>query len=265
MSVLTARHPHLLALSDDLLAGGWWGRGGAADARLAGLASLDAALGVWRRDRSERAYLAVAALAAVGSRRGCDDDDAAMAVVLLLQDGIAGLAAGMGGECELDDVVAAVWEEVKRSAPNLGHRAPRYLLARAKARLLSPAHGVVDRTDTVSWETLGADMGEGAVGVNRRGDPRRGMGLELRSVVDEACSDLADLLEWAHAVGVLERADVDLVLELMAVSRTSTGREEAQRIVGERYGLGMRTIRRRRDTVVSRLRTAAPAYLAEVC
>ena len=76
--------------------------------------------------------------------------------------------------------------------------------------------------------------------------------------------DLVDLLDWARGTGVLESADVGLVLELMAACHETEGREDAYRVVGERHGVAMRTIRRRRDAVVARLRAAAGAYLAEV-
>jgi hypothetical protein len=274
MTVLTVRHPILDSLSDDLLSSGKWQGWCESDTRLAAHPSLTDALEAWRRDRCESAYLTVAALASMGSSRGGNDDDAALAVVVLLQDGIVRLAADLRDQCELDDVLAAVWEEVKRSAPNLGHRAPRFLLQRAKARLLAPAHGFVDRNELVSLDNIGAaQVLESSRFVDPRLTPGRSTSpnqsnmrslLALVAPAEDACEDLRDLLEWARGTGVLEQADVDLVLELMAASRSSAGREDAYRALGERHGVAMRTIRRRRDAVVRRLREAACDYLAEV-
>ena len=57
---------------------------------------------------------------------------------------------------------------------------------------------------------------------------------------------------------------VDLLVELLAAENDGLAREEAQRVVGERHGVAMRTIRRRRDRTAARLRDAAPRYLAAI-
>ena len=274
MTVLTARHPILDTLSADLLESGRWRRWCASDTRLAAHPSLTDALEAWRRDRGESAYLTVAALASIGSSRGGNDDDAAMAVVVLLQDGIVRLATDLRDQCELDDVLAAVWEEVKRSAPNLGHRAPRFLLQRAKARLLGGGHAYVGGKKALPLDVLGADRSPGSrvddvpeTRGRHHGGLHRLDESAVANLVDSAaaaCSDLVDLLDWARGTGVLESADVGLVLELMVACHETDGREDAYRVVGERHGVAMRTIRRRRDAVVARLREAAGAYLAEV-
>lgn len=90
----------------------------------------------WTSAHDTRSYVLVASLARLGSRRGGDDNDAALAVVVLLDEGIRRLATRLTDVCELDDVRAAVWEEVRCAEPQLGHRAPRFLLKRAQQRLL---------------------------------------------------------------------------------------------------------------------------------
>jgi hypothetical protein len=82
--------------------------------------------------------------------------------------------------------------------------------------------------------------------------------------VEDPVEDLAELLAWARAVGVIASEEIDLLVELLAAENQGMAREEAQRVVGERHGVAMRTIRRRRDRTAARLRDAAPKYLAAV-
>ena len=93
---------------------GKWAKWQQVEPRLAGFASLEEAREGWRR-RDERCYQVVAGLTALGSRRGGDDDDAALAVVVLLEDGVNRVAMTLTDVCEIDDVNATVWEEVKGS------------------------------------------------------------------------------------------------------------------------------------------------------
>ena len=82
--------------------------------------------------------------------------------------------------------------------------------------------------------------------------------------VEDPVADLADLLTWATGAGVVGAEEVDLIVELLAAENEGMPREAAQRLVGERRGLAMRTIRRRRDATAARLREAAPKYLAAI-
>jgi hypothetical protein len=72
------------------------------------------------------------------------------------------------------------------------------------------------------------------------------------------------LLSWGTVVGVIATEEVDLIVELLAAENDGMAREEAQRLVGERHGVAMRTIRRRRDAAAARLREAAPRCLAAI-
>jgi hypothetical protein len=63
---------------------------------------------------------------------------------------------------------------------------------------------------------------------------------------------------------VIATEEVDLIVELLAAENDGMAREEPQRLVGERHGVAMRTIRRRRDATAARLREAAPRYLAAI-
>ena len=227
------------------------------DPRLEGVACLEDAVQDWQTRRDTRSYQVVAALTAIGSRRGGDDDDAAMAVVVLLAPGISRLAAALRDVCEVDDVRATVWEEVKLAEPQLRNLAARYLLQRARQRLTRPAAGMVCRVETVSLDQRLGWCSE---------DPDFARGerfLDLAATeADDPVSDLADLLTWAQQVGLLTCDEVDLLVELMATAEEGIGTEDAQRLIGQRQGVSMRTVRRRRDATLARLRAAAPAYLA---
>jgi hypothetical protein len=248
----------LLAVVDaELTRAGKWAIWCEHDPRLEGLAGLTDVVEGWQSRRDTRCYQVVAALTAIGSRRGCDDDDAAMAVVVLLAPGITRLAATLRDVCEIDDVRTTLWEEVKLAEPQLGNRAARYLLQRARQRLTRPAAGMVCRIERVSLDQrLGwADEDRDAC----RGD----CSAELAAPeAEDPVHDLANVLTWAREVGVIAPGEVGLIVELMAAANAGIGTEDAQRLIGARHGVAMRTIRRRRDAIVTRLRTAAPEYLA---
>lgn len=245
---------------------GKWEQWQKAEPRLDEFAGLEEVREAWRR-RDERCYQVVAGLTALGSRRSGDDDDAALAVAVLLEDGVSRLAMVLKDVCEVDDVNATVWEEVKGAEPQLGCHAARYLLQRAGQRLSRPAAGMVSRIDTTSLEAriqtnTALTLGLHSDGVGRE-DRDRDLLIAVPEVEDPV-EDLADLLTWASGVGVLGAEDVELLVELIAAENDGLGREEAQRVVGERHGVGMRTIRRRTTRAAERLHEAAPQYLAAI-
>lgn len=251
------------AVISSLERSGKWGKWRNIDPRLIGFADLEEAREGWRR-RDERCYQVVAGLTALGSRRGGDDDDAALAVVVLLEDGVNRVAMTLADVCEIDDVNATVWEEVKAAEPQLGCHAARYLLQRTRQRLSRPAAGMVARVQAVSLEARTETHNAWRVGSTSNGaDQDRDLLLAVPEVEDPV-EDLADLLIWAREVGVIATDEVDLLIELLSAENEGIAREEAQRIVGERHGVAMRTIRRRRDRTAARLRDAAPKYLAAI-
>ncbi len=219
---------------------------------------LEDAVADWRVRRDPRGYQVIAALTAIGSRRGGDDDDAAMAVVVLLGPGMARLASLLRDVCEIDDVRATVWEEVKLAEPQLGRLAARYLLQRAQQRLTRPSAGMVSRGYNVSLDQW---LGWAS---NDESEARQGERCAEVAApeVEDPVTDSADLLTWAREVGVIEAGEVDLIVELVAAAHEGVATEDAQRLIGKRHGVAMRTIRRRRDATLARLREAAPAYLA---
>ncbi|GAW48027.1 uncharacterized protein PD653B2_0338 [Nocardioides sp. PD653-B2] len=245
-----------------MTASGRWARWQSIDPRLEGFASLEDVHDAWRR-REARCYLVVAGLTALGSRRGGDDDDAALAVTALLDPGAQRVATSLRDVCEVDDVRAAVWEAVKAAEPQLGPCAARYLLQRARQQLSRPGGGMVARVPATSLEQW---LGGTGVDGQRRGDwgePLADRDAVIASPpVEDPVTDLVDLLTWARDVGEIDADGIDLLVELLAAENGGLPREEAQRIAGERRGVAMRTVRRRRDSTVARLRAAIPRYLA---
>lgn len=230
--------------------------------RLAGFASLEEVLEAWRRG-DDRCQGVVAGLTRLGSRRGGDDDEAALAVVVLLEPGAAGLARKLSDICQLEDIHAAVWEAVKEAEPQLGRAAAYFLLRRARQRLTRPAAGLVSRLETTSLDQWLA--GESWVFMSP--PTSTGMGASPDQVlvhpqVDDPVDDVVDVLAWARGAGVIAEEEVELLVELLAAENAGLAREAAQRAAGERRGVGMRTIRRRRDVTEARLRSAAADYLA---
>lgn len=248
---------------------GKWTEWQQVEPRLAGFASLEEAREGWRR-RDKRCYQVVAGLTALGSRRGGDDDDAALAVAVLLEDGVNRVAMTLADVCEIDDVNATVWEEVKGAEPQVGCHAATYLLRRARQRLSRPAAGMVSRIDTTSLDARTETNNSLLLGSHTDGAGRSSRASQDRDLilavpdVEDPVEDLADLLIWAREVGVIDTEQIDLLVELLAAENDGLAREEAQRVVGERHGVAMRTIRRRRDRTAARLRDAAPRYLAAI-
>lgn len=265
--VATSRRNSQAALATSVIGSlsrsGKWDGWLSVESRLTGFANLEDVLAAWRR-RDERCYQVVAGLTALGSRRGGDDDEAALAVVVLLGDGVLRVSRTLSDVCEVDDVNATVWEEVKAAEPQLGAHAARYLLQRSRQRLSRPAGGMVARVKATSLEQwLGWRRYEDQLGQLSEATSDRDATIAVPQVEDPV-EDLADLLTWARGVGVVADEEVDLLVELLAVDNGGLPREEAQRAVGERHGVAMRTIRRRRDATVARLREAAPGYLAAI-
>src|SRR3954447_5966625 len=130
---------------------GKWAQWLEIEPRLSGFSSLEEAREGWRR-RDARCYEVVAGLTVLGSRRGSDDDDAALAVAVLLEDGVNRVAMALTDVCEIDDVNATVWGEGKGAEPQLGCHAAPSLLQRSRHRPGGPAGGWVSGAGATSRE-----------------------------------------------------------------------------------------------------------------
>ena len=260
----TAQSALATSVISSLERSGKWAKWQQVEPRLAGFASIEEAREGWRR-RDERCYQVVAGLTALGSRRGGDDDDAALAVAVLLEEGVNRVAMTLTDVCEIDDVNATVWEEVKGAEPQVDCHAATYLLRRARQRLSRPAAGMVSRVATTSLDARTETNNSLVLGSHTDGAGRSDQDRDLILAgpdVEDPVEDLVDLLTWAREVGVIDTEEIDLLIELLAAENDGMAREEAQRVVGERRGVAMRTIRSRRDRTAARLRDAAPKYLA---
>lgn len=262
----TAQSALATSVISSLERSGKWAKWQQVEPRLAGFASIEEAREGWRR-RDERCYQVVAGLTALGSRRGGDDDDAALAVAVLLEEGVNRVAMTLTDVCEIDDVNATVWEEVKGAEPQVDCHAATYLLRRARQRLSRPAAGMVSRVATTSLDARTETNNSLVLGSHTDGAGRSDQDRDLILAgpdVEDPVEDLVDLFTWAREVGVIDTEEIDLLIELLAAENDGMAREEAQRVVGERRGVAMRTIRRRRDRTAARLRDAAPKYLAAI-
>jgi hypothetical protein len=269
MSVLLDRHPALAAFSDELDRSGTWQLWSEADPRLAGLPSFGAAREVYpARARSgscdaSRARFVVAALVERGSARGGDDDEAAMAVVVLLDAGVDALAHQLRDLCDVDDVVDTLWERVKAATPDQGPCAAAFLLKRTREELVrlhgrGRTVGGMDIVPVSQWDQ-----------VLVAGDH-----LPHQHEQEEATGMLGEFIRWACDEGLVRVEDVALVLELIVTEHSASAALDpaaasarrqygaAQRDVAQRRGITQRTLRRRRNHVVDRLRQARADYLA---
>jgi hypothetical protein len=259
---LFRHHPALHSLSADLDRTDTWRRWCAADTRLAGLATLDDAIVLratpaGRRENAEQSRHVIAALVERASARGGDDPEAALAVVVLLADGIAHVARQVEDLCDPADVVDTLWERVRAATPHQGPAAASFLLRRTRETL-------------VLLHQRGA-RAEGGTRIVPMAAPPEPEPAQDPADLTTALSDLVDLLNWAARTRVIDPAEADLLLELVGTSRqvtaeqgeTANQREVLHRIA-ERRGVCPRTLRRRRQRVIARLREAGPAYLAAV-
>ena len=251
---LLARHPELNHHSASLDRSGVWRRWQMHDARLGPFETLEALGQSWEAHRDAPCYPAIAALARLGSRRGHHDDDAAIAVLVVLHRDVDCVAEQLRRVCEPDDLLWAVWEAVKRAEPQLGLRAPYFLLHRAKESLLT----VHRRT---AREVACADV----MGAYVRGDYTF-IGVEPAPKPDEepatAEDELSGLLAWAERTGAVAPEDARLLRDLVEGLARQLAVEESLTQAGGRIGVSMRSARRRRDTTIQRLRDAMPEYLA---
>jgi len=99
--------------------------------------------------------------------------------------------------------------------------------------------------------------------------------VEPADLSADSMAELFDLLEWAHRSGVLREEDIVLLRDLVTASYAVTEQESpwmargatsqaALSWLAQRNGTSARTLRRKRDRAIHRLRLAAPAYLADV-
>jgi len=202
---------------------------------------------------------AVAALVALASRRGGDDDDASLFVVAMLEPGLRRLLKReLRGVPNLGvaDLQLMAWREVKAAIPTPGASIGAFLLRRTRRAAGLTYRAELERSQVeVSYgelpSTVALDRGNANVAV--------------REWSDTAAGRLADLLAWAQESGVVSAADVELLYELVDVGN-DLGMYAGAGVsvkVASRHGVAKRTVDRRRERIVGELRAVAGEYLLD--
>ncbi|MFJ2758755.1 hypothetical protein ACIO3S_24365 [Nocardioides sp. NPDC087217] len=233
---------------------GKWASWAAAEPDLAAYADLGEVRLAWER-RRPNCYLGVAALTRLGSTRGGDDHDAALAVVVLLHPGLVRMIHRLSpGLCEIDEARSMLWEKVKAAEPNAGPMTVQFLLDRVRQTdVIRPF--LPRQEHERSLEGLIAAVLDGT------GDQSAVLG----ETEDEgAASELGEVLTWCVRREVITADDSALLTALVQAACDGLGTEEAMTAVGTRQQVCLRTIRRRRDRAIAKIRSAVPAYLAAV-
>jgi hypothetical protein len=249
---------------------------GAGEPALTGIATLDdlAAI-VHDRGDPARADEVIGALVRFAAVDGGDNEEAALLVAHLLANGSRKLALQLRDlSSDIDDLVAGeLWLQI-RTFPWL-----RRTRAFAKSLLLDTRSAVlaelrpyrtrqgfdpvvlVDPTNTTASGRQGkADLLDGSFTHEYDRDEWR----------------LLDVLEWAKRSGVVDKSDVELLIDLVAsadriaVAGAGAGQHRGLNTAAEiadvagRRGVHVRTIRRQRDRALAALRQPSEDFLAAV-
>ncbi|WP_193604840.1 hypothetical protein [Nocardioides dongkuii] len=215
------------------------------DGRLLPFADLSSLITAWQDRVGGSVPDALAALVVRGSARGGDDQLAAMTALVLMTSGVCRTAQDLRDLCEPEDVVVAVWLEIRRAEASIGRLVGRQLVKRARQRLIRESS--IKRDGRISHLSI-----ETAEIVGRLAVPEQ----------EPPFSEFVDLLRWAERCGVMTEADVALLAELVDEERAGATRAEALSRAGARRGLALRTVRRHRQRALEALRRAVPDYLA---
>jgi hypothetical protein len=177
----------------------------AMDQRLARFPNLSAVLQAWDGHAGVPVREALAALTGLGAVRGSDDQLAAMAALVLMGGGVRSTARDLADVCEPEDVVVAMWLEIRRAEPSPGPSVARHLVRRTRQRLLREHRPEreravrlvrLDAADSASLEQREADSGP-----------------------ETSAAEFVDLLAWAEQRGLLQAEVVGLLIELVAEQR----------------------------------------------
>ena len=240
-------------------------RWAAAEPALAGYERLDVVADeVHDRSNTGRADVVLAALLRLAATDGGDDEVAASTVAWLLAPGARSLAVRLGDMAsDVDAVVmSCLWLRIRTFPWRRRRRgyAKGVLLDTRKdvlAELTGRRPVAVDRRTVSTDPTLLAAVA--------------GSGEESPSAMRE----LVDVLDWARAAAVVSGEDVVLLLQLVAAAEDASAVGGGAGVhgccsydvagrVAQVYGVSMKTVLRRRDRVLSKLRQARGDYLAAV-
>lgn len=188
------------------------------------------------------------ALVAQAARDGGDDPEAALVVVHLLRGGVEGLARKFRhrGPEVMALVVGELVCQVLTFAWRTSRPHPTRLLLDTKHALWNgELRPILDRRRP--HEALPVDPSQWHRYATQTDEP------------DDV--DLIDMLSWAATSGVVAADDLRL---LVALEQHRGYGNQARETVAAEWGIDERTVRRRRDRALAKLRAAAGAYLSAV-
>lgn len=218
------------------------------------------------------------ALIRLAAQDGGDDELAAVAVCHRMRPAVLRAIREFGLVDDADAIaVGALWESIRvfpwrrRSRAYGSHLShdTRHRMLRFQTTRRHPHDRfrcvLVGSNELLDWAAGAAGVGAAQAGVSDW-------------TVDssaESTAELLHLLQWAHRSGVLREEDIALLRDLVTASYAVTDAETpwmargatsqaALSWLAQRNGTSARTLRRRRDQAIHRLRLAAPAYLADV-
>lgn len=255
---------------NEQVAGAIWARWVKAEPALGNVSSLDELHAVRGRD----ADAPLGALIRLAAKDGGDDQLAAIAVAHQLEGGAKRLMYSLRDLSEDIDavVMGALWAEI-RSFP-----------WRRRSRAFAAS---------LMYDTRASVMNLLLPGRTRRGpepvvlmDPQSPMTERLvgwdpsyacgpSATCEQSTVELVELLDWALAALVIDRADAVLLLDLIGAGdevaevetprtlRGTCSQAVVHRVAAQR-GVCGKTVMRQRDRVVATLRESAARYLAEV-
>lgn len=220
-----------------------------AEPALGAVSALHQLSEVVRRDTDHaEADEVLAALVRLAARDGGDQPDAALVVVHLLRDGVEGLARRFRHRGP--DVMAMVVGELTCQIRTFPWRTSRPYPGRL---LLDTKHAL--------WNGEFRPIVDGRL-------PHEAIPIDpmewrrhLTAVEEPDDIDLIDVLSWATSTGIVSEDDLRLLLALE--EHRGYGNQARQR-VADQWGINERTVRRRRDRALGKLRAAADHYLSAV-
>jgi hypothetical protein len=261
-------------------------RWAAAEPLLAGVASLDVLAEVVHHGQDPaRADELLGGLVRLAAADGGDDEDAALVLAHLLDNGTRKLALQLRDlSDDIDELLAGeLWLRIRAFPWRRRRRAyAKSLLLDTRLAVLAelrPYRTRDGQTRVILIDPVACWRDDDPAAEPANSTSRR-TGVLDRAHVDEHDQDgssLLDVLEWARRSGVIDRADAALLLELVVAADEDSGATHRARLAGRsvnrrseiaavaaRHGVVEKTIWRHRARALAALQAASGRYLAAV-
>jgi hypothetical protein len=210
------------------------------------------------------------ALIQLAAKDGGDDELAAIAVCHRMRPAVLKAIRDFGLHDDAEAiVVGALWESIRAFPWRRRSRAyASHLCHDTRRRVLQFQTTRRHPHDRFRYVFVGSDDL-----LDWAGRTIRPGGTDVEGT--DAPTELCELFEWARGSGVLGSDDVALLRDLVAASYAVTDQDTpwtargaspqaALHWLAQRNGTSARTLRRRRDHAIQRLRRAAPQYLSDI-